>query len=56
MNKVKIELPVDQATQQAKQFLEEKGFTIVANIEQKANDAKVDIELAASQLSICGNP
>ena len=56
MNKVKIELPVDQATQQAKQFLEEKGFTIFAHIDHKANAAKVDLELAASQLIIFGNP
>ena len=56
MKKIKIGLTVDQAAQLASGFLEEKGFKIFAHIDHSANASKVDLELAASQVIIFGNP
>lgn len=56
MKKIKVELTVDQAAQQASQFLEDKGFKIFAHIDHSANAANADLELAPSQVIIFGNP
>jgi uncharacterized protein (DUF302 family) len=56
MNKIKITATVEQATQQANDFLIAKGFKIFAIIDHSANAASVDLKLAPSQVIIFGNP
>lgn len=56
MNKIEIATDVEQAIQQASDFLIAKGFKIFAVIDHSANAAAVDLKLAPSQVIIFGNP
>ena len=51
-----LQCSVVEAAEKIKKSLQEKGFTLFADIDHQANAHSVDLELAASRLLIFGNP
>lgn len=56
MNQIPLKLSVSESIDRAKKSLENKGFTIFADIDHQANATTVDLELPASRVLIFGNP
>lgn len=56
MRKITLNISVNQATETIKKYLQEKSFTIFADIDHQANAKAVDLTMPASRLLIFGNP
>jgi len=56
MNQTKLNLSVSEAAEILKTSLQNKGFTLFADIDHQANAASVDLEMPASRALIFGNP
>jgi uncharacterized protein (DUF302 family) len=51
-----LSLPVDDAAEKIKSFLQEKEFHIFADIDHQANAEYVELEMPKSRVIIFGNP
>ena len=56
MIKAKVSPSVSEAAAQITASLQEKGFTIFADIDHQANATSADLEMPASRVLIFGNP
>ena len=56
MQKTKLTLSVNEATDKAKTLLEEKQFTLFADINHTKNAESVDLAMPESRVLIFGNP
>lgn len=56
MKQVKLNLSVSEASEALKMSLQNKGFTLFADIDHQLNAASVDLEMPASRVLIFGNP
>ena len=56
MKQVKLNLSVPESAEALKMSLQNKGFTLFADIDHQLNAASVDLEMPASRVLIFGNP
>lgn len=56
MKIIKLKYSVSKSAKIIKSLLEEKGFTIFADIDHQKNAQEVDLSMPASRLLIFGNP
>ena len=56
MKKTKVNLSVAESADHLAKSLQEKGFTIFAEIDHQANAKSADLEMPASRVLIFGNP
>jgi uncharacterized protein (DUF302 family) len=56
MNQIPLNLSVSESIDRVKKSLENRGFTVFADIDHQANAMTVDLELPASRVLIFGNP
>ena len=56
MKQTVLKVSVDEAAELVKKSLQEKGFTLFADIDHQANAASVDLKMPASRALIFGNP
>lgn len=56
MKQARLNLSVSEAAEMLKISLQNKGFTLFADIDHQANAASVDMEMPASRALIFGNP
>ena len=56
MKQTVLKVSVDEAAELVKKSLQDKGFTLFADIDHQANAASVELEIPASRALIFGNP
>jgi uncharacterized protein (DUF302 family) len=56
MKQTVLNISVADAAELVKKSLQEKGFTLFADIDHQANAASVDLKMPASRVFIFGNP
>jgi uncharacterized protein (DUF302 family) len=56
MKQIPLNLSVSESIDRVKKSLENRGFTVFADIDHQANAMSVDLELPASRVLIFGNP
>lgn len=56
MKKTNVALSVNDAADQIKSSLQEKGFSIFCDVDHQANAKEVDLEMPESRVLIFGNP
>jgi len=56
MKQIPLKLSVSESADSIKKSLQEKGFTLFADIDHEANAKDVDLEMPAARVLIFGNP
>ncbi len=56
MKQIPLKLSVSESIDRVKKSLENRGFSVFADIDHQANAMSVDLELPASRVLIFGNP